>query len=442
MIRFINILLVLLLFSTLKAQISPINNVIGIDITLPQNPSYTYDSAFIYSYQLGMRQIGLHFLWKSSIETSPRVYNLSFLDIANIYYPAINVPVDLNIDPIETNVLELPTDIALLSFTDTIVINRFKTLLDSIFIHIPNLELSSLVIGSEIDAYLGTDSALWAQYTSFYSIVSAYAKTLRPGLKVSCEATFPGLIGASSEYIQLLNVYSDIIGVSYYPLNGDFTVKPTNIVATDFSNIVRLYPYKPIYYYQLGYPSSSQCNSSEIKQSEFISQVFQSWDTFANNIKMIDFTWLHDWSPDAVNYWSSYYGISDTSFLAFIGSIGLKNWNGTDKQSYNELKCQAKQRGYNALSIICTNDIDIYNNNDFINIYPNPVLNELNIEYPFDIINTEIKMYNQLGQIEKDITDIKTRNIKIETSNLSNGLYFIIIQNGCTQIIRKIIIDK
>lgn len=71
------IALVGLLYSwPVKAQITPTNNIISVDITLPQNTSYTYDSAFINCYNLGMRQVGLHFLWKSSLEASPGVYTL------------------------------------------------------------------------------------------------------------------------------------------------------------------------------------------------------------------------------------------------------------------------------------------------------------------------------------------------------------------------------
>jgi len=350
--------------------------------------------------------------------------------ILYIYYPYFNIPVDLNIDPIETNVLELPSDIATLAFNDTIVITRFKTLLDSVFTHIPNLQLSSLVIGCEVDAYLGTDSARWTQYTSFYSTVSAYAKTLRPGLNVSCEAMYSGIIGAASKYLKALNVFSDCIGVSYYPLNMDFTVKPSSIVATDFLNVVNQYPSKPIYYYQLGYPSSASCKSSELLQAQFIQQVFQSWDKYSANIKMIDFTWLHDWSHASVDIWSKYYGISDTSFLAYLGSIGLQTWNGKgkDKLAFKELQCQAKQRGFNSLPINCTNNISINNFNpdtDNVKLFPDPVQNILNIEASFDLKNTGIIIYNQLGQIKKIIRKLNGRKLKIETANLPNGIYFI-----------------
>jgi len=425
-------LLPLMLMSLqVRAQITPSDNIISVDITMPQNISYNYDSCFISCLNIGMRETGLHFLWKSSIETSPGVFNLSDFDIANEYYPGYQVSVNLAIDPIETNVNELPSDINTLPFNDTTVIKRFKTLLDSVFKHIPNLTLSSLVIGSETDAYLGTDSTRWAQYTNFFSIVSAYAKTLRPGLQVACETTYGGMTGAASKYIQAINVYSDYIGVSYYPLNPDYTAEPTEIVKTDFSNVVLQYPSKPVYYYQLGYPSGKSCNSSELQQSQFIQQVFQTWDIYAGHIKMINFEWLHDISYTSVEYYSNYYGVSDTVFLAYLGSLGLQTWNGngTNKPAFIELECEAKQRGYNALPVNCSNSgTEILNNfpdNPIMILYPNPVQNNLTVETSFDLINAEIRIYNLLGLEEKDIRDVQGKTINIEISDLPNGIYYL-----------------
>jgi hypothetical protein len=434
----------LLYTSITRAQINPTNNIIGIDITLPQNSTYTYDSAFISCYNFGTRQIGLHFLWKSGIETTPGVFSLSNLDIANIYYPYFNVQVDLNIDPIETNILELPTDLVNYAFDDIVVINRFKILLDSVFHHIPNLQISSLVIGSEVDGYLGTDPVKWTQYTTFYREVATHAKSLRPGLNVACEAMYTGLTGSAATYLQALNSYSDYIGVSYYPINENFTVKPAAVVASDFSNVVGLYPAKPIFFYQLGYPSSPLCNSSEDQQAKFIEQVFQSWDTYHENIKMIDFTWLHDWSAETVNYWSDYYGISDTAFLGFLGSIGLRNWeeNGSDKQAFIELECQAKQRGYHALPINCESGVTSFISNDQITMFPNPAQTKLTIELPSDLQNFHLTIYNQFGQIETVSQNIHDRTINIDVSDLPNGLYFIVLHHSDQQISQKFLIDK
>ncbi|PJC61813.1 MAG: hypothetical protein CO022_07825 [Flavobacteriales bacterium CG_4_9_14_0_2_um_filter_32_27] len=432
--------------TTIKAQINPTNNIIGVDVsTFPQNTSFNYDSCFALGVNLGMNSTGIYQNW-TAIETSPNTFNLTIFDIANYYYPAYNMPIDLTIAPIHTNNLEVPSDLTTMAFNNPILINRFKTLLDSVKAHIPNVILSSLVIGSEHDVYLGTNATLWSQYTTFYDSVSVYAKTLWPGLKVATELTFTG-ITTQNAFAQTLNTNSDYIGVSYYPLNNNFTVKPVSTIPTDFATLVGLYTSKPICFYQYGYPSSATCNSSETQQAQFIAQTFTTWDTYAINVKKIDFTWLHDLDTAAVNFYGTYYGLTDTIFLEFLHTLGLRNWNGkgTDKASFTELQCQAKQRGYNNININCatTNtDASINNNNNLIAIFPNPAQNELNFETPFELINAEIKIYNQLGQIEKSMSNINARKINIETTDLSSGVYFIVLQNIDRQVHRKFIINK
>jgi hypothetical protein len=432
--------------SILTAQINPANNFIGLDVsTFPQNTSFNYDSCFTLGANLGMRNVGIFQNW-TAIETAPLTYNLTIMDIANYYYPAHNMPVDLTITPIHTNNLEVPSDLAAMAFNDPILINRFKILLDSVKAHLPNLVLSSLVIGSEHDVYMGTNATLWSQYTVFYDSVSVYAKTLWPGLKVATELTFTG-ITSQDVFAQTLNTNSNYIGVSYYPLNNNFTVKPVSTIPADFATLVSLYPSKPLCFYQYGYPSSTSCNSSVAMQKQFIAQTFSTWDNYATNIRMIDFTWLHDLDTAAVNFYGNYYGITDTIFLEYLRTLGLRTWNGkgTDKAAFTELQCQAKQRGYNNLNINCatvTTDTGSEDNNLMAIFFPNLARNELNIEMSIDLMNAEIKIYNQLGQIEKSISNINNRKISIETSDFSNGVYFMLLQNGDRLLSKKFLIDN
>ncbi|MCE3278137.1 MAG: Beta-xylosidase [Bacteroidetes bacterium] len=410
----------------LSSQINPSFNKIAVDVsTQPQNASFDYTSCFMLGKDLGMTQVGLFQNW-TSIETSPNTFNLSIFDIADYYYPLFNMSVDLTIVPIHTNNLEVPSDLTALAFNDPVMISRFNKLLDSIKSHLPNLTLSSLVIGSEHDVYLGSNSLKWSQYTAFYNSVSAHAKTLWPGLKVATELTFGGITSLNS-YAQTLNASSDYIGVSYYPLNGDFTVKPVTSVSTDLSTLVNLYPSKPICFYQYGYPSSATCNSSEIQQAQFITETFAAWDTYSARIKIIDFTWLHDLDPAAVNNIGSYYGLTDPVFLEFLRTLGLRtfNGNGTDKLAFKELQCQAKQRGYNNLNIVCPTDINENEKEKKISLFPNPAAEKFTIECPKDVGITEVIISDIRGEIvmKRYFDKMELKLISINT--LSSGLYLV-----------------
>jgi Secretion system C-terminal sorting domain len=414
--------------STTFAQINPQTNVISVDVsTFPQNPLFNYDSCFSLGVKAGMKSVGLFQNW-TAIETAPNVYNLAIMDIANQYYPANNMPVDLTITPIHTNNLELPSDLVNTAFDNPVLINRFKTLLDSVRKHTPNLELSSLVIGSEHDVYLGSNAQKWTQYTTFYNAVLTYAKTLWPGLNVATELTFNGIISQSA-LTQALNTNSDYIGISYYPLKNDFTVKPVTTIPTDFATLVGLFPSKPLVFYQYGYPSSPVCNSSETKQAQFIEQTFSSWDVYSGNIKKIDFTWIHDLDSALVAYYSTYYGLSDPVFLEYLRTIGLRTWNGkgTSKAAFLELQCQAKQRGFNNLNLNCTTGIVSSEHDPALplSIFPNPAYDFVSLVSQRFLKETiRVSLFSSFGKKVKTLV-LSSQSARIKVGDLQKGLYFI-----------------
>lgn len=80
--------------------------------------------------------------------------------------------------------------------------------------------------------------------------------------------------------------------------------------------------------------------------------------------------------------------------------------------------------------------------NENILVFPNPAQNELIIEMLFDMGNSELTIFNQTGQIVKSYSNINSRQISIETTELTNGLYIFTLQNGDKQVNGKFIISK
>lgn len=431
-------LLALIISLTLQSQVNPTNNVICLDVsTMPQNTSFNYDSCLAIGSGVGIGSVGLTQLW-TSVETSPMNYNFTIFDIANLYYPAKGMAVDLTLAPINTNVKEVPSDLTSTAFSSTVMISRFNRLLDSIKVHTPNLTLSSLIIGSEHDVYLGSNATLWADYTVFYNAVLAHAKILWPGLKVATELTFDGIINYNI-FSQNLNTNSDYIGVSYYPLTSSFSVKPVSTIPADFASLVSLYPSKKINFYQYGYPSSTVCASSDLQQKQFITQTFSTWDTYSNNIRMIDFTWLHDLDVATVNAYGVYYGITNPAFLEFLRTIGLRTWNnnGTDKLALDELRCQAKTRGFNTLPITCSpmtiNEANLESKNL---IYPNPTGRSFEMTLKN---NSNLKVCDITGKLLFERYNYNGG--KIEVDKLERGIYFVIAEENGNILTTKLIIE-
>lgn len=89
-----------------------------------------------------------------------------------------------------------------------------------------------------------------------------------------------------------------------------------------------------------------------------------------------------------------------------------------------------------------TLDIEEYNEENNLIIYPNPTSDFINIDFKQNIEVSSISLYNFIGEKMKYLGDIESSNeISIDCSNLSNGVYFINInfKNGKVEN-RKIII--
>ncbi len=318
------------------------NRLLGIAVT---EGSVGFDKAFSTAQDVGIEFIEFPWQW-DDLEKTPEKYENQYLDIANIYYPSQNTRVALTINPIDTTNLRLPKDLKNKTFDDPEVIKRYNKLIDYVFSKIPNLDIVSLSIGNEIDIYLGTDKEKWGQYQRFFEATSTYVKTNYPGIKVGTKATFGGITKTNKEELKALNKHNDIIMITYYPINSDFGVKEPSIVHSDFNEITSIYESKTIHISEAGYPSSTYLGGSEIKQAEFVREIFKAWDEHDSQIQLIDFIWLHEISQSELNYFSEYYGSSDRAFIEFLGTLGLRTSDGKDKPAFVALKKEAEARGW------------------------------------------------------------------------------------------------
>lgn len=323
------------------------NRILVIDVN--ESEDGDYDAAMDMVKKAGAQAVNLTVFW-DDIEIAPGEYNPNpdWLAIANAYYPAQSVQVSLIISIIDTTAKRLPADLSDKPFDDPVVIERGKRLLDYIFSQIPDIELTSLSIGNEVDIYLGVDAALWKQYQTFYKDISAYTRSIRPGLRIGVKGTYNGLVDYASDHLEAINQSSDVIMMTYYPLNSNFTVEDPAVVESDFEAITSKYIDRPIFIMEAGYPSSSDCDSSEAKQAEFIRQVFTAWDAHADQIQLISFTWLTDLHPSSVREFEGYYGLSDHKFGEYLRTLGLRTYpgSGTDKAAFEVLKMEAESRGW------------------------------------------------------------------------------------------------
>ena len=406
-----------------------------------------YDSAYAYAQTGCMESIHLTFAW-SSIEPTSGLFDSNYisnvLDIANIYYPAYGTKVELQIPTMNTNVKVTPTDLISIDFDDIIMINRFKTLLDTLFTHIPNVQLSALNIGNESDIYMGSNAIEYNQYKTFLDSIVPYAKQLYfnlhgESLKVGTTFTYDGLIGTStSSLCQMVNNGLDIIALTYYPLNPDFNMISPSVVNSDFTSLVNIYSdtMQPIYFTECGYASSDSCNSSNALQAQFFQNVFTSWDTYYKNIKYLTIFKTTDWSQQEVIDLGAFYGITDIKFLEFLKTLGVRTWDndGTNKPAYEVILCELNMRGWCSVNCNITG-INEKDEIDVVRVYPNPTNGLIYIDSKKLI--KKVKIYNGTGNLSF-ISDYKIFDI----NSLSNGIYYLSIEFESGEIERKKIIKQ
>lgn len=318
---------------------------LSLSVTMPE--ANDYDVAIATARKAGIQSVTLTLQW-DLLEPHPGDYDDTFPDIANIYYPQAGLSIDLAIIAVSTNQKVMPADLQSLPFDDPVVMERYADLIEHVLGRMPDVDVRSLVLGLEVDALLWTDEPQWVSYAALVTNAAERARAVRPGIQIGIEGLFDGRTGASHEYFEQVDAVADFIAVSYYPLDGDFKGRGPETIASDFDRLVRLYPEKPIEFFQCGYPSSDLNGSSEEEQAEFIRSVFAAWDDHAEQIRSISFTWLFDIPATEIEFYQDFYGLRNEAFAAYLGSIGFWTFegNGTVKTGWTALVEEATRRGW------------------------------------------------------------------------------------------------
>ena len=318
------------------------NRLLGLDIT---EGKIGFEKAFALAQGVSVGVVELPISWDDN-EPGARQYIGGWLPIANQFYPKAGIKLAISINPIDSNNLRLPTDLKNKSFNDPEIIERYKEFVDFAAKQLPDSYVLSVSIGNEVDLYLGSSEKSWQEYTEFFAAVAPHVREKFPHAVVGSKITYDGVVNLNDK-VQRFNKYADVVQTTYYPFKqGGFIVRDPATVHEDFKHIVNLYPNKKVYFAEIGYPSGALNGSDETKQADFIRETFAAWDTYADKIPFLNFQWLHDTSPETVATWQEYYGLKDTGFASFLGTLGLRTYDGKDKQAFVALGEEIRRRGW------------------------------------------------------------------------------------------------
>jgi hypothetical protein len=309
-----------------------------------------YFAALDAARALGVEVADIAMPW-GSVQTacSPATFDpvfVGYLD-ALASFPALNMKVGFVVlGPVNTNVKEVPADVATRALDDPATVACFNGFTDLVLDKLSSVTLHSFAIGNEIDAWLGNDATRWAQYASFYRAAREHVKARRPELPVGTVGTLEGMIGPLAPRFVDLNRESDVILFTTYGLGPGYAVKPVSSVATEWDALIAQYPGKRVHAQEAGHPSSALCQSSEAAQADYFSAVFRAWDRHAAALDTVYVAFLTDWDPAGIDEIASYYGVADPAFKGFLGSLGIRRYDTAPKAAYGRIQSEATARGF------------------------------------------------------------------------------------------------
>ncbi len=354
----------LLTFLQTQGQVTAGDRIISLQIDSTNGEPMT--TAYEYVDSLCATAVHLSATW-DVLEPSASTFDLSSLEKDLALAAGQNAQIELNLAPVNMGSVSTPPDLLNTRFDKPVMIDRFKTLLDSVFDRLGSQKLLALNIGNEYGGWLFDTTDVVSRighWLIFYTQARNYAKQQYAqshggdDLQVGTTFTYDYLTDPyTRDMIKYINDNgpTDVVSVNYYAIDNGFYFKPPSRVSDDFDTLTTVYAdtSKPIYFTECGYPSGDTCGSSEALQSEFISEVFASWDEHRSAVKYISFFKSTDWSWWVADYltqvisasagWSQ--GETDR-FRSYLATLGVRHFDGTKKTGYQTLVCEARARDF------------------------------------------------------------------------------------------------
>ena len=336
------------------------NRMLGIDLL--NTGALAFNDNLVEARQLQIDFIALHVTW-TQIETSPGVYVDPNGAIAalNGVAAANGWKFSLTIRPIDLTGKTVPSDLNNTRFNNATMLHRFYAVIDFVMTKATPSNLLSIQIGNEIDAFNtdGEAPTFWSDYGVFLANCTNFIHANYTGVKVGFTGTFHGLVSGQLRDLGVWTAYAgvvDVIGVTYYPQNGTFAVHDPSVPFGDFQKLVEefngtaILRSKKIFLQEVGYQTSSLCDSSEEKQAAFFCNVFRAWDHFADRVPSLNILRLSDFSTAQAREAAAAYKLATPEFFAYLETLGLRRYNGTRKLAFDLVRNLTAARSWNGTS--------------------------------------------------------------------------------------------
>lgn len=308
----------------------------------------TMDAAWAECIAAGADTYELALSW-TDIEPSPGVYDTTYLDSLLAILSQGGFSTYLSLTTIDTVNLTIPSDLVDpqnpqelapgMTWDSPVMLARFQAVLDLV---VPRLVQSGgffLVVGNEVDGWLSSRPSQLIPYATFVDSARVHTQAIEPRLAVGAAVQYDAVLFHQSILAAMLSV-SDNVGLTYYPIKGDFSVQDPSVVAGDLAAMAAAVAPRPLVLQEFGYPSgyapTPTNGSSNEKQRQFIANCFAHFQ-LNPSLRFASCLQLGDWDPAVVAFFVSYYGVSAPLFAEYLGTLGLRDWaTGAAKPAYAE----------------------------------------------------------------------------------------------------------
>jgi hypothetical protein len=194
----------------------------------------------------------------------------------------------------------------------------------------------SYAIGNELDLYFASRPQEIAAYARLLERLKPVVRALHPDASFTTVWQFNSADQLRSTYAPILAAI-DHVALTYYPINGDFSVKPADQLTRDLPRALAAASPLPIAFQELGYPSATLLGSSPEQQATFMRNAFEAIRA-AGTLRVLGATYLFqsDLPHWLVNDLVRAYGFDDQRFRAFLTTLGLRDENDQPKPGWHE----------------------------------------------------------------------------------------------------------
>lgn len=247
-----------------------------------------------------------------------------------------NLPIALNIRVIDTNRRSMPDSYKDWAFDDPRLVDRLRAALRA-FPSSYKQQTRYLAIGNEVDRYFSQHRNEIAGYAELMRRVADTARQEFPKAELSVNFTF-GAAGDMSRYRAITDP-TDFASFNYYPLNADFTMRPSSDLRKDVERMLDVSGGRKLYIQEIGYASAGRLHSSEQKQAEFYASAFQILRDRSDRIVGATFLFMSDLPTSVVDSLARYYTLPNSgNFKAYLQTLGIVEQDGTPKPAWDAFR--------------------------------------------------------------------------------------------------------